>query len=225
MARTRRVTKKLVGEDYSMNTPSELNDSVETPRPKFFTRIFLLLALIILVFLAYKNKDLFLAGMVDGQPIFSWELNSRMSARYGQQTLDEIINERLVLSEAAKKGITVTDKEIKDKIAEVEKSLGGQTTLPDALKQQGLTMEEFQKQIKLRLVVEKTLADKVKVSEKEIDNYLTSNKDTIATYAGSESASQRKYATDTLKQQKTSTEFEKWFNDLKAKAKISKFLR
>ena len=183
------------------------------------------LIVVILGLLLYRNKDLIVVGMVDKRPVFSWELGSRLKQRFGQQVLSEMIDEMLVSQEAGKKGIVVTEKEINEKIAEVEKSLGKQITLSQALQQQGVSLTDFKSQIRLRILVEKLLAGKIKVTDKEVDDYLSKNKKSIEAFAGTDSAKQKQYVTDSLKQQKTGDEFTKWFSDLKSKSKVSIFLQ
>jgi len=223
--------KKASGGDlnnYSSNLDMEKfsnEENTNEPKKKNFPYFFVLIVLIILGYLLFKNKDLVLSGTVNNQPIFVWELNSRMNQRYGKQVLDEIISERLVVAEANRQNIKVSPGEIDKKVSEVEKTFGGKTGFEQALKQQGLSLSDFKKQIELRLTVEKILSDKIKVTSKEVEDFLTQNKDNIESFAGSESAKQKQYAEDSLKQQKMSAEFEKWFSALKSKAQISNFLQ
>jgi len=225
VVKRRRLVNKELTNDFSSNTDRNafLSEDKKDEGKKKFPKFVFVLVLAILAFLLYKNKDIFLAGTVDGKPIFAWELNGRLRQRYGQQAIQEIISERLVLAEANKKGIKATEKEIQDKIAEIEKGLGGQAKLPDVLKQQGLTMVDFRMQVELRILVDKMIGTSIKVNQKEIDDFLVQNKDNIETYAGTDSAKQKAYAEDSLKQQKTSEAFDKWFNDLKSKAKITTY--
>lgn len=225
--KSRRIVKNEVESDFSstMNKNAFSSEERKGGGKKKFPLFVFILILGILVFLVYKNKDLFISGTIDGKPIFAWELNGRLRQRFGQQVMQEIISERLVLGEAAKKGIKVSEKELQDKISEIEKGLGGQAKLPDVLKQQGLTMADFREQVELRILVDKMIGDKIKIAQKEIDDFLLKNKDSIESFAGSDSAKQKQYAEDSIKQQKTSEEFDKWFNDLKSKAKITSFIQ
>jgi len=208
--------------DYSRDM-SYQNENGSSKKRSYLPYIFIVL-LIVLGYVLFKNKDLYLAGSYNGKPVFAWDLNSRLKQRFGSQVLDEIINEKIVLDEAAKKNINVSPDEINKKVSEIEKSLGNKTAFDEALKQQGLTIEEFRNQIKLRLVVDKIVGSDVKVTEKEVDDYLTKNEDMLKTVVGSDSAKLKTYASDALKQQKISGLFEKWFTDLKNKAKIVKYL-
>lgn len=193
-----------------------------TPK-KLFSKKYLISAAIVLVIalLLWKNKTLFIVATANGQPILRWELENRMVARYGSQTLDEIINEALIRQAGAKKGAVITSKEIADKIAEIEKSLDGKITLSDALAQQGMTMAEFRGQVELQLILDKLSADSVVVTDQEIANYIASNS---ASLTSADPASQSAEAKSILLSQKKNAAYRQLFNDLKSQAIISKFL-
>lgn len=182
-------------------------------------------AIIILGFLLYKNKDLLVVATVNGKPIYSWDLNTQLRSQYGKAALDQMVNEQVLKDEAAKKKITVSQKEIDAKVAEATKTLPKGMTLAEALAQQGMSREQFNKQVEIRVLIDKLMGDKVKVSSKEVDDYIAQNKEILNTQVGEDSAKQRKYAEDTLKQQKSSQEFSKWFEGVKKNAKISTYLK
>lgn len=235
MARTKttalsstKFSKKVAGgRRQEMSEPEYMKDVTyqnNSETKKNYLLYILFLLLIALGFILYKNKDLYLSGTYNGKPVFAWELNSRLKQRFGSQVLDELINERIVLEEAAKKNIAVTQDEINKKVSEIEKSLGNKTSFDEALKQQGLTLEEFRNQIKLRLIVDKIVGSDVKVTDKEVEDYITKNEEMLKTLVGTDSAKVKTYTVDALKQQKISGLFEKWFTDLKNKTKIVKYL-
>ncbi len=194
--------------------------------PKFSWRttkwLLLIVAIIgLLTALAFRNKSLFVAAMVNGQPITRWQLNDQLTARYGNQTLDEMIGEKLLREEAAKKGIKVTSAEIEAKQADVMKRVGGQSNLEAALTQQGMTLADFRKQLEIQVLVEKLVADQVKVSDQEVANFIASNS---ASLTATDEAGQKAEARQILTQQKTSEAFSPWFAALKAKSSVIKFL-
>ncbi len=190
---------------------------------KFYLSRFIILGLFvaILAFFFWQNRGLLVAATVNGQPVWRLNLEQRLNQRYARQTLEEIINEDIVLQAAAKKHLTASDKEINDKIASVEKSLAGKTTLKDALAQEGLTMDEFRQQVKLQILVEKLTADQVRVTDKEIDDYIAQNK---ASLTATEAGAMREEAKNALESQKRNTAFRDLFDQLTKSAKISKFL-
>lgn len=169
----------------------------------------------------WLNKSWLIAGWVNGQPTFRFQLEDRMVKRYASTTLDEMISEQIVRQEAAKRGIKVTSQEVSGKIAEIEKSLSGKVSLSEALTQQGMTMADFQNQVELQIMVEKLTVDQTKVTDQEVADYITNNK---ATLVATQEADMKLEATKALVSQKTSTAFQKLFSDLKAQAKVVRYL-
>ena len=142
------------------------------------TSLIILLLLILLAIFVYKNVGLFVVASVNGKPISRIALIKELEKQGGKQVLDSIITKQTILGEASKKKIAVSDKELSDKIDEVKSDLEKQgTDLESVLKYQNQSMEDFKDTIKMRLIIEKLLADKVKVSGEEIKEYYDKNKD------------------------------------------------
>ncbi len=185
----------------------------------YYLRVVGIVALLAL--LLVRHKELLVVAMVNNQPVSRLELESRLINQYGSQTLDEIINEHLIVQEGQKKGVSVTDKEVADKVTEIDKSLGGKISLTDALAGQGLSMEEFQKQIRLQLTLEKLAATSLVVTDTEITDYVSSNS---ATLTATDEAGLRQEARTVILAQKKNTILRQLFADLKSQAKVVKFL-
>ncbi len=185
-------------------------------------KFIIIIIIIILVIVAFRYKQLFIAGMVDNKPITSWQLNERMRQSYGQQTLDQIVVESLLKSEANKRNITVSDDEINAEFQNVEASLGGLVTLDEALAQQGMTKSDLEDQVRLRLIVTKLVDNNVKVTDEEVDQYIKANKDFTQEDADLEQTRQdiRAY----LEEQKANEEIQALINQLKEKANIVTFI-
>lgn len=200
-----------------MNAPS-------SSKPSFFnspTKLYLVvLALIILAFVLL-NKSWFIAAMVNGKPIWRWNLNKAMTARYGKQTLESMLSEKLISDAANKSGVMVTLADIKKQEDDVVKSLGDKISLDDLLKYQGVTKTDFENQIKVRLLVQKTLGKDIQITETDIDNFIASNR---AQLVATDPAKLREEARQALMESKIGEKFQTWFNDLKQKASILRFL-
>lgn len=183
--------------------------------------VVLLAVLLILGILLVKNKNLFVVASVNGSPVWRWTLEQKLVSRYADQTIDEITSEVLIAQAAKSKGVTATTAEVSQKIADIEKSLNGKVTLKDALSQQGMTLEDLQNQIKLQILMEKMTEGQVVVSDQEISDYLENNKSLlVATEEGLMKEEAKKAVVDSKK----SATLRQFFTDLKAKAKISKYL-
>jgi len=191
---------------------------------KMFTPIRALILAVLIVLLAVvflTNKGLLVAAFVDGKPIFRWELNNVLVSRFGKQTLEGIISERLIADEARKSSIDVMQEEIDAKINEIVKNLGGNVKIEDLLTYQGMTKADFKSQIRLQLAVEKLLGKNFTVSDSEIANYIATN---AATLSATNPAQLREQAREAIFNQYVSSKLQSWFIELKNKAKIVRFL-
>lgn len=74
-----------------------------------------------------------------------------------QQVLDNLIAEALLLQEARKKSITITDEEIEAIISENRTRFEAEASFQKALETEGLTLEKFRKLISDQLTIQKLL--------------------------------------------------------------------
>lgn len=189
---------------------------------KYFKPIIIVgLVLVLLALLAWRNKGLFVAATVNGQPLWRLSIISRLDSQYGKQTLDELVGEMLIRQAAKQNKISVSKADLDAKIAEIEKSLNGQITLKDALAQQGDSLESFKKRVELQLLLEKLTAGQINISDQEVKDYIEKNK---ASLTATDEAGMTAEAKQTLIQTKQSQVLRQYFTDLQSKAKISKFL-
>lgn len=183
---------------------------------KFY--LILILAGLILLFI-YK-KSWIVAATVNGSPITNLELQQRLNKQFRTQTLTQMINEKIILSEAAKNNAIATDAEVNKKISEIEASVGGAQSLDALLAQQGQTRDSIRQQIRLQLSIEKLYANEASVSADEVNKFIEQNKDQLR---ATDSAGQQKEAYDNIRSQKLSQIFSQKFQDLRQKAKIQIF--
>src|SRR3989338_10051872 len=125
--------------------------------PKFFLipKNLIIIGLLILVLLFWLGRNYFIVAYVNGQPVSRFELNSRLNSQFAESVIEQLINERLILSAARQQGIFITSAEIENRIKEIEGNLQGKMTLPEALNLQGLTPNSFRHQLELQLSIEK----------------------------------------------------------------------
>ncbi|MFT5084425.1 MAG: peptidyl-prolyl cis-trans isomerase SurA [Lentisphaeria bacterium] len=96
-----------------------------------------------------------------------------------EQILDQLINETLQLNAAYRYGITVSDQEILDAIKNVMVSRKWQQQdLIDNLASDGITIEDFKKDIRRQLTMQNIsqglVRSRIKISDQDIDNFLKS---------------------------------------------------
>jgi hypothetical protein len=203
--------------------PKKKSSTKSTKRKLLSPLMVLLIIFVVVAFvLGSKFKGLVVVSSVNGKPIYSWELVSRLWQRFGQQTLEDLVAERLVLQEAAKEKISIPLEEIQKEVEKIKTEYGGQSALEDVLKTQGLDYNAFEEGVKLQLTVEKLLEGETTVTEREVEAF-------ILKYEGQMQASQEadliKEAQEILKSQKMSEAFANFFPTLKEKAKILHFLK
>jgi len=174
---------------------------------------------IILVALIYK-KNWFVAATINGSPITNLELQMRLNREFRSQTLNQLINEKIILNEAVKNNAVVSEAEINKKISEIETNVGGTDALNALLSQQGQTKDSLRQQIKLQLAIEKLYSKDATTSAEEVEKFVESNK---AQLRATDSAGQTKEAADLLKQQKLSQIFSQKFQELRQNAQIKIF--
>lgn len=217
---TKRAVKKIEAIDFveTPNTDSP-NSSVNKKR-----RFMVLLGIIVLAGILYYFKGVFVVATINGKPVTRLSVIRELESKQGKQVLDGRITEELIMQEAAKKNISVTEQEISDEVKKIEENVKAQgQDLDTVLSFQGMTRDELSKQIKIQKVIEKLLSDKLVVSEAELTAYISENKDTFAKDAKAEDI--KLTAQDQLRQQKLGSAFQTWITEIKASAKIQYFVQ
>lgn len=175
--------------------------------------------LVLMVIALFFAKGLFVAATVNGNPISRLSIIKELEKQGGKQALEAIIDKKLIEAELNKQNITATKGEIDEEIKKIEAQVAIQGgTLEAALAQQGMTEEKLRERIMIQKRLEKLLADKVAVTEAEVDTYLKDSK--AAPPKDMKMEDFRKQISEQLKGQKFQQEAKKWVSDLTANAKI-----
>lgn len=183
-------------------------------------KLYLILIALGILLLAVYKKDWFVAATVNGVPVSNLELQSKLNEQFRTQILNQLINEKIIMQEAAKSGAIPQDSEIDQKIAELEANVGGRETLDTLLLQQGQTRMGLKDQLRVQLAVTKLYENEATVSAQEVSKFLAENSTLLQ---ATDSAGQQKEAEETLKQQKLSEIFTQKFQELRQKANIKIF--
>ena len=177
---------------------------------------------VVILLILYIFKSLFVAAIVNGQPISRISIVRNLEKRGGQETLDTSINEALIFQEAKRENVSVTDEEVEEVISKIEAGLENQGGLDQALVLEGMTREELVKQIQMQKLVEKMLADRIIVTEADVSEYINTNSEILPEGASAEEINET--VKNQLQQQKLSSEIQIWLADLRQKAKINYFV-
>lgn len=215
--------KKASAKKHPVPVPPQFESApVNSPKVKHFSWQWVLVGLFVLLgVLVAVNKGWVVAAVVDGRPIFAWQLNSTLRTRYGQQTLEGMIGEALIKREAEKNGVVVTKEDITKKQNEILSSLGTEVSLEDFLKFQGMTEADFNSQLVIQLTVERLLTKDRVVSEADIDNFIATS---AATLSATEPAALREEAKNAIISNEISEKLQPWFLELRQKSNVMKFL-
>ena len=211
-------------EDNIVSKGSKANYiNVRLRKPKAFTIV--IGAVVILIFAGlFFAKGIFIAATVDGSPISRLSVIKELEKQGGKQALESIINKKLIENELNKQKITADKEEVDKEIKKIEAQVAGQgSTLASALAMQGMTEEKLREQITIQEKLKKVLADKIAVTDTEVDAYIKDNKMTPPKDMKLEDF--RKQIRDQLTQQKFQQEAQKWVSSLIAGAKIKYYVK
>jgi len=190
---------------------------------KYFRFVVGSVVVVILILLAYTQKGLVVAALVNGSPISRMSIVQELEKQSGKQALDAVITKKLIATEIKKQNIVVETVDIDAEIKKIEAQVAGQGgTLAQALAQQGVTEEALREQIMIQKELEILLADQVVVSDDEITEYLKGN--TTIPVNGTSSDDVKNQVREQLKGQKFSAVANTWISALKAQATIDYFV-
>lgn len=194
--------------------------SYEIKFPKKFLAI--IFVLLIILSLVYVSKRFLIVATVNGKPINRLSVLSKLEKQGGKKILETMITESLIKQEGEKRKITVSQKEIEAEMKKIEANVTSQgSTLDQALQNQGMTKSDLIDEIKIQLMLQKMAGSDIKITDKEIDDFIAASKNQQG-FNGQEIP--RNQAAAQLKQQKLQQEIQAFLSDLKAKAKITYFV-
>ena len=156
---------------------------------------------------------------VNGRLISRFKYVKSMEKQIGEQTLDQMVTEALILGEAQKKGVKIEDAEVEVEISKIEEQIKAQgQTLEAALEMEGMSRADLEKQIRTQKMVESMAGDGEEVSQEDIDAFLEKYKDQLPEDSTKEEL--QDLAKEQLSSQAVNEAINTWLADLKAKAKI-----
>lgn len=227
MARKQKKSKKAKVQKVQNKTAlsqamAKTADSRVTQARSFFSQkenVKKALIVLIVIFALYLLKDQLIVATVNGEPIFRWTVIQKLEEQGGRQVVDTLITEKLVRQAIRDANIQVDEDEISATIAEIEARLASQgMTLDQALAQEGLTRQKLEDDIRLQKSAEKLVADKVSITDEEVDTYIADNKDFLPADLTGEAL--RSEVRTQLMADKTNTAIQTWVQELTANANV-----
>lgn len=196
--------------------PSETTLATRPPFKRSY--IIAIIAAVILLVILYSAKSFFVAAVVNGQPISRLNVIHSLEQQGGKQALDSLITDTVIKQEASKRHITITQQDIDSQMKGIESNLAKQgQTLDAALAAQGMTRSDLTQRIMIQSYVQKMVGP-VSVSDKEISDYMTQNKDSLPPGSDANSVKQQ------LMQQKLQQKEQTFVQDLTSKAKVTRWV-
>ena len=169
---------------------------------KGFVRLFLILAVFVISTTTNSQATVIdkIKAVVNNEVITQSEIDRRLYPLYNQYKniysgkelekklddagvgiLNQLIEDRLILSEGKNQGIEATEKEIEHKIDEFKKSFDGEENMLKKLSEQNLTIKDIENMFKDRVIIEKIIDREVRtqiiILPQEIESYYEENTD------------------------------------------------
>ncbi len=217
-ATTTRTTAKTT---TPVSFPESLK-AIPSTRSLRLSKRYTTVALVVLVLfgLLYYFRSLFVAATVNGNPIFRLELVQQLEKQAGQQVLSTLVTQKLIEQEVKKRNITVAQDELDKEMKKIDDQLKNQgQSLDQALQSRNMSKKDLGEQIRLQLALGKLVGADVKISEKELDEYLEKNRESFP--PESETSETRENVRQSLKDQKTNEKVQTLLTELQQKAKIN----
>ncbi len=205
---------------------SEENEGIKSN--KKLLKILGIAALVLLILgslsvLAYNYKHYFVAGRVNGEFVTRPKLNNFLITNYGENALDELINQKLIDQKLAEEDVDITDAEMTAKKEEISLQLEEQQgmNLDEYLKSQDISQKEFEKNLRTQIALEKLFVDQVDVTEEKVDEFMETYGEQIP---GETDEEKRARAVDILVDQEIGSLFQQWLQKARTEAEIDTYL-
>jgi foldase protein PrsA len=119
-----------------------------------------------------------IVAKVDKIEITRQELINKMSVSYFSKTLEELIEEKLLLNWAEKNKIKVDKKEIEDFLKQIKSRFNSEDEFKNELKKMNITEEEYKKMIENTLTANKALEKilNINITDEDLKKYYENNK-------------------------------------------------
>lgn len=215
--------KEVKSEVATSSVHASTQESKKSRIPAFKIKrsyVLIALGLVILLGAVYLLRNFFIVASVNGQPITRLEYNKELERLSGKQALNSLVTKTLITQEAKKQKVTVSNDETAAEIKEIETNLEKQgQKLDSVLALQGLTREALQEQVYLQKLIEKMVGKDIKVEDKEIDDYIAQNQESLPQEGDPKEL--RTQVSEQLKQQKLNDAVQSWLQQLQQNAKVT----
>ncbi|MBI1862618.1 SurA N-terminal domain-containing protein [Candidatus Microgenomates bacterium] len=207
----------------SVSEPVEEYSPISSPvehKPSDKKKYLLPLSVLVILALLYAFKGMFIAATVNGQPIGRLTVIRELEKQSGKRALENLVTKSLIIQEGKKKNITVSDTDIANQIKKIEKNISAQgMTLDQALQAQGMSKDALKEELKVQLIAQKLVGDKVNITDKDVADYQSQNKEMFA--QNPSQAPSAEQIREQLKQQKQQQLTQDYITKLRKDAKVA----
>ncbi len=185
--------------------------------------VFVVIGIVLIALILYYGRGLFVAAVVNGQPVSRLSLVKEAERESGKQAMAMLVRNILVEQEASRQNVKVSDKELSDQIKTIENNLSKQGQSLDAtLKSESMSREDLDRIVRLDLMVGKLVGKEIKITDKDVADYIDKNKDFLPKDQKTDALN--KLVRERIKQEQLSGKAQIWLADLEKKASIFKFV-
>ena len=199
---------------------SAFNSVLTTVRQRiFWLWVGGVVATLLVVLLGWWQWQRSYVAVVNGQYVPTSTLYSQLMASGGAETLNNLTQQQLILQQAQRENVAISNSDIQKELDAFKESTGGEDQYRESLKEFGISEELLRNQIEVRLTLEKILADEIKVSDQEIEDYYNANKEEVdVANEGLEGARER--IETQLREQKLSQESANYIESIQQNASV-----
>lgn len=202
------------------------NESTQAPNgpakrsngPVLLLSLACLVLLAVVLFQVFSTNDEVVAS-VNGDEITKEELYNSMVDQAGQQTVNQMITNKLIEQEAEKSGIEVTEQDINNKMEEMKSNFPSEEQFNMMLQQYGMTEEQLKDQLETQIIMEKKFESEIEVTEEEMKSFFESNKQQFGEDASF--ADHKQQIEDQLTNQQLQQQIQQWIQQARSDADIT----
>jgi len=130
---------------------------------------------VLAIVLLYIFRGLFVAALVNGEPIARLSVVKQLEKHFGQDVSDHLITQKLITQEAREQNITVSEADINAELEDFESRLAEQErTLDEFLTINKLSREEFLEQLELKIMIDRLIGE-IEVTDEEVNEFIEQN--------------------------------------------------
>lgn len=172
--------------------------------------------------LLYYFKSQFVVAWINGYPISRSAYVRELERLAKNQAVDSLITKRLIVAEAAKNKLTVTNEEIEAALTSIDNKAKEQgTNLEDLLTAQGVSRDSLKEEIRLQKLLEK-LVGEISINDEEVEKYFDDNRKVL--YLEKKFDEVKNEIKEQLKQQQLINKIQELIARLQNEAKIVNWL-